>query len=132
MAKRLSPACETPDTPEYDIEMRRGITMSIPITYKQPNGAPVDLTGKSIVAKFKNVFSTLLSIDSDDAPTALGSSVTITDALAGKALIKVSDEETLTAILTEDATEQARWWAELHDAGDVQLLVIGDVTVTEV
>jgi len=101
----------------YTLPLYRGITYSKTFTYQDSAGVGINLTGKEIQVKVKDVFPALLSIGSDLPTTTLGSSVTITDAVNGKFNVHISDEETETAELGS-----GRWWIELHDAGDVLLL----------
>lgn len=127
MPKKLSDDQVT----SYPLELYRGMTYSRTFQYSNSDGTPIDLTGKSIVVHIRNVFPTLLVLDSDAAPTALGSEVVMVDAVDGRFRLKLTDEETLTAELTTSSSE-ARWWIELHDGGDVILLWKDCVTVEDI
>lgn len=115
----------------YPLRILRGITYSRVFQFANNDGSPVDLTGMEIVIHLRDVFPTLVVMSSNDAPTPLGSEVVITDAVNGKFRFKLTDEETLTAVLTTSSTE-ARWWIELHDTGDVDLLLLDCATVEDI
>jgi hypothetical protein len=119
MAKKFNECIST-----YPITIYRGISLSIPFTYKQSDGTPIDLTGKEIVFKlrFDEVVTTYNS-----APNSYGSAVTITDDVNGEFTVLVTDEET--AVMEINS---GRWWLELHDAGNVDLLFKDDVVVEDV
>lgn len=110
---------------QYPITLYRGITYSRSFTYEDENEAPINLTGKIVVVKFKSVFTNLLTLDSSEAPTTLGSSVVITDAPAGKFTFTLTDEETLTA------KDNGRWWMELRSGGAADLLWRDEVIVLD-
>ncbi len=111
----------------YILEILRGISLSEPFTYKNPDGSAIDLTGKTVVFKLK--FGTTIHTYTSTA-NAYGSSVTITDAINGKFLVLVTDEETLTFALTDGTP--GKWWLELHESGNIDLLWRDDVTVEDV
>jgi hypothetical protein len=119
MATKLK-ACTT----GYIITIIRGISLSLPFTYKAPDGTPIDLTGKEVVFKLKldGVIHTYTS-----TPNTYGSVVTITDAVNGEFLVLVTDEETTTFDLIT-----GRWWLELHESGNITLLFRDDVIIEDV
>lgn len=112
----------------FPITIYRGITFTLPWTYFQPNGVTgVDLTGQEIVFKLK-FGTTILTYTS--TPNVDGSFTEITDASDGEFRILISDEETATFDLTDGVP--GRWWIELHNAGNVDLLWADDVYVIDV
>ena len=120
--KKIQTGCSD----EYPLVITRGITLSKNFTYKDDLGAPINLTGKTVQVKFKSVFTTNPLILTSVA-TTLGSNVSIPTPTNGTFFFTLTDEETATALL-----KSGRWWAELHDAGNVSLLLRGDVRVEDV
>lgn len=114
----------------YPLRILRGITYSRVFKFENSDGTPVNLTGMEVVVHLRDVFSTLFVLGSNDAPTALGSEVAITDAVNGEFRFKLTDEETLTAVLT--SSNEGKWWIELHDTGDVDLLLLDCATVEDI
>lgn len=106
---------------QYKPTVYKGVTFSLPFTYKQANGVPYDLTGKSVVAKFKTLFGAT-TLEITETPTTLGSYTLLTDAVNGQFLIFLTDEETDTLEETSGT-----WWIELHDGGDVRMLYYGNI-----
>lgn len=111
----------------YTLQIYKGITYSRTFQYKDADDVPIDLTNKSIVIQLKDIFTSVLQLGSSLPASALGSSVTITDAANGKFRLLITDEETAAAELGT-----GRWWIELHDAGDVTLLWRDDIKVEDV
>lgn len=111
----------------FTLQLYRGITYSTTFTYTDPNDVPINLTGKSIVIGLKDIFDNTLLLGSALPASALGSTVTITDAVNGKFRLYITDEETETADLGS-----GRWWIEEHDGGDVNLLLRDDVQVDDI
>lgn len=113
-------ACQT----GFPITIYKGISLSLPFTYKNSDGTPIDLTGKTVVFKLK-FGDTVTSYTT--VANAQGSVVTITDPPDGEFHILITDEETASMELGS-----GRWWLELHDSGNVTLLWRDDVTVEDV
>jgi len=55
---------------------------------------PINLTGMTVEFRLKEGETTLLTLTSGEAATALGSQLTIVSAVAGTMLLKITDEET--------------------------------------
>jgi hypothetical protein len=127
MARKLTES----EVAGYPLRIRRGITWSRVLQYSNKDGTPIDLTGMEVVVHLRDVFPTLTVLGSNDPPTTLGSEVVITDAANGKFRVKFTDEETLTGVLTTSSSED-RWWIELHDSGDVDLLLLDCATVEDI
>jgi hypothetical protein len=127
MARKLTES----EVAGYPLRIRRGITWSRVLQYSNKDGTPIDLTGMEVVVHLRDVFPTLTVLGSNDPPTPLGSEVVITDAANGKFRVKFTDEETLTGVLTTSSSED-RWWIELHDSGDVDLLLLDCATVEDI
>lgn len=128
MARQISETCQT----RYTIELRKGIAWTKEFTYTTKDGVAIDLTGLPVSIKFKDVFPADLELFSDNGESVLGSSIEVTDAPAGKFIVKISKAETDTA-----AVGAGRWWIERYDALDVDkeyghLLVLDDVNVQEI
>ena len=98
----------------FTITLLRGTAYSQVFIHKSA-GVPTNLTGKDVVFKFKDVFEDLFVLSSADAPTALGSSVEITDAVDGEFTLYLSPEETETAELTTSGC--GHWWIEFVESG---------------
>lgn len=111
----------------YTIRLYKGITYNKSFVYKDSSGTPINLTGKSVSIKFKDIFPTQLELFSDGAPSDLGSTITITDATEGAFTIQITLAETLTG-----DTGQGRWWIELHDGTESFLIWLDDVTLEEI
>jgi hypothetical protein len=109
----------------FPIIIYRGISLSLAFTYKDDDDNPIDLTGKEIVFKLK-FDNTILTYNS--TPNSFGSVVTITDDINGEFHVLVTDEETTDM----DLQTEGRWWLELHDGGNVDLLYKDNVTVQDV
>lgn len=111
----------------YTIVLYKGVTYNKSFTYTDSSDVPIDLTGKSVSIHFKNVFDDDLELNSDDAPTALGSFITITDEVGGAFTLQLSKEETATA-----TKGPGTWWLELHTGNMIEMLWTPDeVTVIE-
>lgn len=114
----------------YTFEIYRGITYTRSFTYKNPSGEAINLTGKSIVIKFKDFLNTTLVLASDDVDAGQ-SRVEITDAVNGKFKLVISESDTQSAKLTT-SSNQGSWWIELHDGDDIFLIWKDKVKVTDV
>lgn len=90
-------------TGTYDIEIRRGAAFSLPLTFTDSGGTPIDLTGKIFKAQIR---------DEPDGPLILDLTVTGTDLDAGK--ITISATSTNTANLP---TGRDSRWDLLDDDG---------------
>lgn len=121
----MTPTRTTCDS-NYTVEIWQGITYSREFKYTDVNGDAIDLTGKVISIKFKDVFPTQLELFSNTAPSVLGSTFLVTDAVNGKFRLQLTDEETATT-----DTGQGKWWIELYTGSDVDLLWIDSVLVKE-
>jgi hypothetical protein len=108
--------CE-PAVSNFTLEIYRGASCSEGFQYLNPDGTPVDISGKVVAFGLKNIFDSTFKLTSGDAPTTLGSSIEITDAVNGEFRFLITDEETETANLGT-----GRWWVEVRDGGDVKLL----------
>lgn len=111
----------------YTITIYTGVTYSRIFQYMQSDGNPVNLTGKVIKMEFKDVFTSTMILLSSDVPTALGSKVEITDAVNGYFRVEITSEETATAVIGP-----GKWWIELIDGSDSDLLWLDCVNVVEV
>jgi len=63
---------------------------------------PINLTGMTVEFRLKEGETTLLTLTSGEAATALGSQLTIVSAVAGTILLKITDEETDTFSVASD------------------------------
>jgi hypothetical protein len=119
----------------YTLKIDKGFTYIRAFTFNAPAtgstatnpiaGDPVDLTGKSIIFNLR-CGGVVLTINSG-TPSALGSTITITDAINGKYTLKLTDEETDLFI-----APVGRWWMTLIDGGDESPLGYGGITVSTV
>lgn len=110
MARKLTETCET----FYTINLYKGQAWNKEFTYTDANGEPIDLSTTPVSIKFKDVFPDQLELFSDGSPTALNSSLEITDAVGGKFTVKLSKDEILTAEVGTGS-----WWIEFYDTLDV-------------
>lgn len=101
----------------YTIVLYKGITYSKNFQWTDRNGVGIDLTGKVLTVSFKNVFDDLFQMSTDDSPTTLGSTFTITDILNGKFRLQLTDEETETA-----EVGGGNWWVEIEESGNIDIL----------
>lgn len=108
-------ACSTSQS--YQIVLYQGVVYSRNFQYTGPSGAGIDLAGKVLTIKFKDVFDNLFILSTDGAPSVLGSSFTITDEPNGKFRLQLSDEETATA-----GVGSGTWWIEIDESGNTDLL----------
>ena len=115
-------------TTSYKITLFQGVTYARSLQYLNSDGTPVNLTGKIVKFKVKDIFTSLLTLSSDSAPNTYLSQVAITNAAQGQFQIKLTDEQTATA----EIGAEGRWWIELHDAGDVNILWRDDIEVIDV
>ena len=86
-------------------------------------GDPINLTGKTLIFNLR-CGGVILTINSG-TPSALGSTITITDAVAGKYTLKLTDEET-----DLFNAPVGRWWITLINGGDEAPLGYGGITVS--
>lgn len=110
----------------YTILIYKGVTYSREFQYLSSDGTPIDLTGKSVSIKFKNVFASQLELFSDTLPSTLGSTILITDAALGKFRLQLTDDETATA-----KCGSGSWWIELYSGSNVDLIWLDSVSVIE-
>lgn len=111
---------------QYTIYFRKGITYAEVFTYTDPDGVPIDLTGKTVRMTFHSVFEDDLVID-NSAPSLLGSTLIITDPTTGVFRVQVSAAETATA----EITTCGRWWIEVITGSEIELLWIDYLTVLD-
>lgn len=123
-AKRLIETIEA----DFPLELYQGITYSREFQYFDETNTPIDLTGKIISIKIKDVFPTQLNLFSNLPASVLGSDLTIVDAIDGKFRLKLTEDETTTARLGT----AGKYWIELYDGDDIDVLWIDGVCVTEV
>lgn len=119
----------------YTLKIDKGFTYIRAFTFNAPApgstaanpivGLPINLTGKTIIFNLR-LGSVSLTINSG-TPSALGSTITITDAANGKYALKLTDEETDLFI-----APVGRWWMTLIDGADEYPLGYGGVTVSTV
>ena len=117
----------------YTLKIDKGFTYFRAFTFNAPApgstianpiaGDPIDLTGKSIIFNLR-CGGVILTINSG-TPSALGSTITITDAINGKYVLKLTDEET-----DLFNAPVGRWWITLIDGGDEAPLGYGGITVS--
>lgn len=110
----------------YNFEIYEGVTFIRTFAYKDPTGVAITLVGKVIVFKLKLPASTFTI--TSGTPTALGSTLTITNAAGGLFTLKLTDEDTAAFPVTANAW----WWNELQSGGDVSFLGRGPAIVKKI
>lgn len=121
-ARRIIDSVET----HYTINLYKGITYSKTFQYKGADGNPIDISTKYFSIKFKDVFPAQLDLFTNAGASVLGSTFTVIDAPNGKFRLQLSDEETATA-----GTGSGKWWIEVYDGSDINLLWLDSVNVVE-
>jgi len=101
----------------------KGFTKQLPCTYTA-GGAAVNLTGKTVACKLKLGGGVLLEIVQGTA-TALGSTLTITNATLGQFQLTLTDEETLA--LAKTTTGKISF--EYRESGAIYPIAFGTVEV---
>lgn len=101
----------------YDIIIEAGATFQFRVTWKNPEGTPIDLTGYTARMKVKNQFggTTIFSLSSPAAGITLGGA-------AGTVDITISATDTATAIGDVDST--ALYDLELQSSSGVVTRVV--------
>lgn len=96
----------------FTLEIFIGAACSQSFQLTDETNTPTDITGYTFTLILKDVFDETFRLESGDAPTTLGSSLSITDAEDGKFTFTITDEE------TENAKEGPGRWALQVDEGD--------------
>lgn len=109
MVRKLTDTFDT----NYKVIMYQGIAWYKHFTYTNADDTPIDLTGKIVSIKFKDVFPEFLELFSDTGNSALGSNIMFEDASLGKFIVSISKEETETA-----ECGNGKWWVEYYESSD--------------
>lgn len=117
----LTKVCNVPIEPEvvneYEFTLYRRTTFRVLVTFKQPNGNPLDITNYEV--KFyivENDGSSILTILSNSL-TLNGSTINILDSINGKVEILITDEET--TLITQSV---GKWWMTILPLNGDELL----------
>lgn len=107
---------------DYDILIEQGATFVLPITWKDPNGDPIDITNYSARMQIRRTVKAsevLLSLTSDDGDIELGG-------VAGTIVVTIPATVTDTLLVTRGVYD-----LELEsDSGVVTRLIQGVATVS--